>query len=324
MARPFQIDFPLTSFVQMSMADMGGFLAAQPVLPRVGVDKLTFEYHKFNVKGLAPMTSLDFRRERGAGFQRIMTTSSTASDTCIEYGAEVPRDYVTIQNADLSLDEADALAAAAQILGGKEEQLVTLFETDANFGTAATAASLNGIWSSDSSNPKADVNTAKRTIRTATNNSPGLYYAVTSEAVLHRVQLHPLVRDQFKYVTAEFPAEQVLARYFGLDALFVGVSVEDTAEEGLDASLSAQWGNHFAVYKVPPGNAANGMNDCWAKEFNFNFNMPGEGGQMQRANGVSIERYRDDVRSSRIVRARDFYIHESVNTAAGYRIKSCI
>lgn len=319
MARPFQIDAPLTSFVQMSMQDMGGFLSARPVLPIVGTNKLSFEYHKFNVKGLAPMTALDLRRERGSTFERFQTTSSTQTGLCLEYGVEVPRDLITLQNADLDLAEADAMSAAIQVVGAKEERLVTLMETDANFGTAADASTLSGQWSDDSSNPKQDINTAKRTIRTATNNSPGLYYAIINEAVFHRLQLHPLVRDQFKFTTSEFPAEAILARYLGLDALFVGVAVEDTAAMGQDASLGNQWSDSCAVYKVPPGNAGNGFNDCFAKQFNVNFALGGE-----RANGISIERYADPTRRSQVVRASDIWLYQSVNTAAGYRIKDCL
>lgn len=327
MARPFQINYPLTDHIQRTGGNLGQFMMSGRPLPLVLTPKEEFIYHVFGMKGRAAMTSLDLRRERGSTYQQVSTTSSTATDQVEEYGAVVKRDRRTIANADLSLFEEDAETAAIQVIGSKENDLVTLLETDANFGTAADAATyggsgVQGAWDDDASNPKAQINLAKRTIRTATGGSDGEIHLYMPEEVFQAVQLHALVRDQFKFTSSEFPAEAVLARYFEVAAIHVGISQGDSANLGQDASMGYLMGNHCAVVKLPRGMRASGRTDCWAKEFNLSFDLPGEGGQVRNVGGISIEQYSDPDTRSVATRAADFWKLKLSNASCGVRIKS--
>jgi len=319
MPTQYQIDAPLTEFVQASFAGQRGWVAQSAAIPRVLVDKVSDTYHKLNTKLIAANTTLDLRHTPGASYLRGNLTDTTSNFVVLERGYEAATPTSRVQNADFSLDAADAMMAATQLVGAREASYQSLLQTSGNFANNTTLTGTDQ-WSDDASNPKTDVQLAIRTIRTATNNSPGLFRISMNEAVFNRVQMHPLVRDQYKYTSSEFTDEQIMARYFGVDRIVVATSVKDTAAMGQDASLSVFWTDSVSVFKVQ--DPASRFSDQFATEFNWNEGLMGDSLETPDANpwGIRIERYVEQARKVRILRAVDWYVLEQPNTSNGYII----
>lgn len=305
----FQIDMPLTEFVQASFQDAGTYIAASGIVPFVDVDKQTGKYHVFNSKNMIGGSEISVEMAANGGYNRLRLKGTTASFALEKYGIEIVTPLDDIQNADFSLLQADAMAAGEHVMNRMERDVQALFQTSTNF-VAANRNTLTGSdqWSDDNSDPRADVQLAVRTIRTSSFNSPGRLIGIYNEAGLHRLQRHPLVRDQLKYTSADTPDAAVLARYLGLDGLAIGLSIEDSAALGQDASGAAIWNDNFAVVKMPVGTPTP-FQDCFGKVFRW---------RREGVTGMQIQRYEDQATDNHITRSRAWWDTVVTNSSAGY------
>jgi len=311
----FQIDLALSSFVQASFQDAGTYLASQGAVPFVDVPKQTGKYHVFNSKGMIGSPENRVAMAANGGYNRTRLLGTTASFALEKYGHEILTPLDDIANADFSLLETDAMAAAEHVMNKMERDVQALLQTSTNF-LAANRNTLTGTdqWSDDNSDPRNDCQTAIRAIRLSSFNSPGRLVARTNEAVLHRLQRHPLIRDQLKYTDGETPDAAKLARYLGLDELLVGLSVKDSAANGQDAVGAAIWTDSFSIVKVPTGRATP-FQDCHSKLFRW---------QRDGVTGMQIQRYEEQATDMHITRARAWWDPVVTNSSAGYIIIDCL
>lgn len=117
---------------------------------------------------------------------------------------------------------------------------------DANHKLALTGADR---WTSDTSDPAADVEVAQENIRRSIGRYANtLTLGATAYKALKR---HPKVKEQFKYTGRESVTAEMLAAFFDVKRVLVGKAVwlpENAAE---DALASDVWGNDAILSYVP-------------------------------------------------------------------------
>lgn len=175
---------------------------------------------------------------------------STATYLCDVYALHKDLDDQTLANADGALNlEADAARFVAQrMLLRHEIEWVSTFFGATIWGTDATPANL---WSDYAlSTPLADVETAKRTVLVNTGYRPNT--GVMGYDVFIQLLNHPDIVERIKYTDSRAVTLDIMARYFGLDRLFVAEAVKATNIEGETAAMSFTHGKHMLVCYVPP------------------------------------------------------------------------
>jgi hypothetical protein len=127
------------------------------------------------------------------------------------------------------------------------DQLTLL--SDPNAYTTAFKAVLSGTsqWTSASSNPKSQVNGWKESIRRATGKYPNR--AVMSASVFNALDVHPEIREQFKYTNDNSLTIDMLKRYFNLEEIGVATSLVLDPTTGQKADILQ---NQFILGYVNP------------------------------------------------------------------------
>lgn len=141
---------------------------------------------------------------------------------------------------EIGLSRATTLWLTGRAMLRQEKQWVTDYFTTGVWGTDFTPANL---WSDYTlSTPIEDIEAARRAIKIATGFRPNTL--VLGYDVFTKLKNHPDVIDRFKYTTAETITESLLARLFEIDRIFVAGVVENTANEGLAATMQFTQGKH--------------------------------------------------------------------------------
>lgn len=175
---------------------------------------------------------------------------STATYSCDVFALHKDIDDQTIANADVALNmEADAARFVAQrmLIRHEIEWAASFFGTSI-WGTDSTPANLWDNYAT--SKPLVDVQTGKETVLGNTGFEPNtlvLGYNVYSDLLNH-----PEIVDRIKYSSADAVTQQIMARYFGVDRLFVARGVKATNLEGETAAYSFVHGKHALLCYVPP------------------------------------------------------------------------
>lgn len=175
---------------------------------------------------------------------------STAAYSCDVFALHKDISDQDLQNADAPLNlESDAARFVAQrmLLKHEIEWSASFFNT----GIWANDVTPANLWSTyATSDPLADVETAKRTVLLSTGFKPNT--GVMGYDVFIQLLNHPDIVDRIKYTTSDAVTLQIMARYFGLDRLFVAEAVRATNIEGETAAMSFVQGKHMLVCYVPP------------------------------------------------------------------------
>lgn len=114
----------------------------------------------------------------------------------------------------------------------------------------AYAASPTTQWTSDTSDPIGDIETAINGVVSAIGRMPTV--AVMSYDVWRRLKVHPDILDRIKYTRPGATARPAdLSDWFGIDKFLVGTQLYDTAKEGATSSVSYIWGDGLWMGWVP-------------------------------------------------------------------------
>lgn len=132
----------------------------------------------------------------------------------------------------------------------QERRVAAIAGVNTYFGSNTAALSGADQWNSTTGgDPKGDVDAAKSACY---HGGPGRWVGACSENVYNVLKRHPTILDSFKYVRGGgFANRQMLADYFELDELYVGMAKYTSTKEGQTTqSQSAIWPDVFGVYRV--------------------------------------------------------------------------
>lgn len=248
------VNAPLTNISVAYVQSQSNFIADQ-VFPNLPVEKQTDVYYLYN-KG-------DFLRDEarkrapssesaGGGFR--LTTDSYR---CEPEAFHKDIDDQTRANADsvLSLDRAATEYVTQKLLIRRERQFIAdffgtgIWSTDVTGVTSGATAGQFNRWDGTST-PLADVEKGKRAILGATGFEPNTI--AMSYEVFSALRDNAQIRDQFKYTSADSIDEAMMARYFGIDRLFVFRSIYATGNEGATQTTGFSAGKHVLLcYSAP-------------------------------------------------------------------------
>jgi len=296
-------DVPLT---QISIAYTPGAYIAEQVSPGVPVQKSSGKYYVY--------TKADFLRNEAAvrapGTKAVRGGygTSTANYTCVEYDFSQSIPDEIVQNADSvlrPLEDGTRFVTEKVLLGLEKDVASDIF--GAGWSSSATPSPL---WSSDTSDPLGDIETAVNGVVSTVGQEPNK--GVIGRGLWRYLKNHPDVVDRIKYTAGpNSPAVVTLnaiAALGGLDAgrLFVGTAIEDTAADGATSTIAYVWGTHMFVGFVAPNPSL--LTPSAAYTFNY----------QQR----QIERFREDQEHADVIVCRQSWDHKVVAADCGYLIKS--
>lgn len=286
------IDVPLTNLTLARMQKRTNFIADR-VFPRVPSPNVTDKYYTFGDKTFFQDTAVPYSADSAP--TRLSFQISNDSFTIGFYPVEVPLDAPIEANADamLNLSQVCSETVANSLLIGRERAFMSSFFTTGVWTTDVVGGTDFVQWSNPTSDPQKDVFNAQLAIEKRTGVMPNKF--VVSPYVDAALRRHPMVKDQFKFTSAESITDAMLARFFNLpaDGYMVARAIYDTAAPGFAFSGDFIAGkNALLCYSAPaPGlmTASAGYTFVWS-------NWAGGG-------GLGIETYVDRRHSATIYRA---------------------
>lgn len=138
----------------------------------------------------------------------------------------------------------------------------------------AAAAFTSGVWGTDvtlsgtgqwsdyaNSNPIADIETGKRTIRRNTGASDPVL--IIGALVWEKLKEHPLLLEKYKHSGAGVLTQELVAKALGVKKLVVGEAVENTAAEGAAFSSADIWTDSALLLAQTPGGGVSVPNGAY-------------------------------------------------------------
>jgi hypothetical protein len=250
------INGPLTNISVAYRQDADQFIASK-VFPAVPVDHKSDVYWKVN-KG---DWFRDEARVRADATESVGSGYELSEDTYNATVRAIHKDIgnQTRQNADsnFNLDQEATNFVTDRLLLQREVQFNRDYLTTGVWGTelagvaSAPSASQFVQWSDyDNSNPIKDVKKAKRNMAASTGFLPNTL--VLGYDVWDALTEHPAFIDKFKYTSADVVTEQTVARYFGLQNIYVSQAIINNGKEGLADSFGFITGKVALLAYVAP------------------------------------------------------------------------
>lgn len=195
----------------------------------------------------------DFRlyatgRAPGANTKRVQYGHEGAAFALEQHALEgvVPFELMEDANAVPGIDlGSGAVRKTQNIIGLRTEKAQADLATNANNYAAANKTTLAGAaqWSdySGTSNPVADVETAKEAVRAKTGKRANT--VVLGAAVWGKLRNHPVIVDRIKYTGRDSATPELLAQLFGVQRVAVGDAIYETAA----GAFADVWGKFVVV-----------------------------------------------------------------------------
>lgn len=188
-------------------------------------------------------------RAPGTRAPRAGYALTTGSYLCVNDSLATTVPIEVINNADSPL--RPLISAVSFISDGldlaEEVRVANVVGASTNWANSASAGTL---WSSDTSDPWGDIDTATNTVIQAIGRQPNV--AVMSWDVWRHLRQHPDFLDRVKYTRSSGRVEaEDLRSWFGFDKVLIGTAVIDSALEGQTSSQSYVWGDGFWTGFVP-------------------------------------------------------------------------
>ena len=246
------VNRPLTNISVAYMQNQANFIADK-VFPVVPVDKQGDIYTVY--------TKNDWFRDeataRAAGTESAgsgynLDNSNTYYAVPYAFHKDVPDQLRANADSHLNLDREASEFVTQRLLVRRERLWATNYFTTSKWGTDVVGGTNFTVWSdfAGGSDPAADVETGKVTVLTATGVEPNTL--VLGYEVFSKLKQHPVVKDQFKYVSSASITEEMLANFFDVDRVLVAKATYATNVEGETAAYSLIQGKHALLCYVNP------------------------------------------------------------------------
>lgn len=240
------VDSLLTDVSVAYLQDEGLFVASK-IFPDLGVAKQSNLYRTYNKN--------DFRRNEmkrlapGSESFEAGFNLSTAQYSCDVFAlGHFVDDQLKANYDDPGDAEEDSIKHLMQMamISMESEFMGTYFTT----GVWANDVTPGTLWGSDLSDPRADVQTGVKTILLNTGFKPNTM--LVGFDVHQALQKHVLIREQFKYTSAESIDSAMLARFFNVDRYIVSEASYSTNNEGETDANALIAGKHALLcYSAP-------------------------------------------------------------------------
>lgn len=210
---------------------------AMALFPKKAVAKGTGKVRVYNGDNLIPETPVAGRRSTAPEIERKYSTLSYATERF------KLRELITEQDKrdaddDIADIETDAVADLTErLMLGLEAAAITKAFTAANF-PSSNKVTLDNNWSSASSDPIAEIQTAQAAILTALAGMPADSMALDLTSY-HYLCRHPDIVDRVKYVMGNVAVvnESALSTLFGLQ-VHVIAGVKNTAQPDTSGTVT--------------------------------------------------------------------------------------
>jgi hypothetical protein len=252
------VDAPLTNisiaYMQKNGTSPFGYVSDK-IFPIVPVSKKSDLYYKYNkddwfrggMKLRAPATE-----SAGTGFRL-----STDSYVCQVYALhdDVADQDRANQDAVLDLDSDATEMLTQNMTIDREVDWANAYFKSGVWANDKAGGTDFAVWNDYvNSEPVEDVEQAKVAIEKTTGYSPN--FMCVGRLVHARLKRHPIIRDQFKYTSADSITPAMLARIFEIDQYYVCGGVKSTKVEGDTSTTNAMdfiQGNHVLIGYAAPG-----------------------------------------------------------------------
>lgn len=224
-----------------------------------------------------------------------------------EYEFEMPVDdrIKAIYDSVLDADSAASNTAAHIVLFNHEVRVKTLID-----GAGIANANVGVKWNAANSDPIADADAIRETIRLGCGMNPNL--VTCSVPVFNVLKSHPKILERIKYTQNSMNITPALvAQALGVDMLNVAGAIQNVAAEGQALQPQDLWGDSVYFSVTNPGQ------DLMALNLVRTFQWTGNGNGRSAA---LIKSYYDDHVESLIHKAKHDVDERIVCAAAGYRL----
>lgn len=221
------------------------------LFPRVSIPNRSMSVLKF---GKESFRKLNTRRAPGSNVKRIQYgyASDTISLSQDALEAVVPVEHqqeaAKVPGIDLGANAINMVLDVVDL--GLEYDAAQLARNAANYDANHKLA-LTGTdrWTSDASDPGADIGDAKEDIRRYIGRRPNVLMLGPSAA--KALKRHPKIKEQFKYVSKDSITLDMLAAYFEVEKVVAGdaVYLPETAADTAEATDI--WGDDAILAYVP-------------------------------------------------------------------------
>lgn len=251
------ISAPLTNISVAYRQDTTKFIATQ-VFPEIAVDHKTDLYWKVN-KG---DWFRDEARPRADATESVGSGYDLSTDTynCVVRAIHKDIGNQARQNADNSfnLDSSATEFVTDRLLLNREIAFQNDYLTTGIWGTDIAGAAFGATsgtefvqWDDyDNSDPILVVKKWKRAVAMDTGFIPNTL--VLGYNVWDSLTEHPALIDKIKYTSSDVISEQIVAKYFGVDNIFVSSAIVNSGKEGNADSFSFLQGNTALLAYVAP------------------------------------------------------------------------
>lgn len=297
---------PLLSNVSVKYTNPAMNFIAEKVFPTVNVDKKTgfyFTYDKSNLRveqsertGVSRANRVDY------------SLTKTAYGPLIEHSLEeaIEQDILDQYQNPLEPRTDAAMHVTEKLLLKKEKNLATYLGSTSNITQNVTLTTTQ--WSDPvASDPFNDIQTGLDTIQQnglAPANTLVLGYQVWS-----KLKNHPDLLERVKYSQKAVLTTDLLASLWGLQNIFVGSTVENTAKQGQTDATSFIWGKNALLMYVTPTPGIRTISS---------------GYHLQLSAPRYIERWYEQWNKAEFVRVTDYFKAHTIAVEAMYLVKNAV
>jgi hypothetical protein len=298
-------DAILSNISTAYMQEQDKYIATK-VFPVVQVDKQSNRYYTYTKHDWfrdEAKVRADATESAGGGY-----TLSTDSYACDVYAFHKDVGDQVLANSDAILDPFRSATelVTQRLLLRMEIDWVNQFFVTGKWGTSTTPANL---WSDyAASDPIGDTDLARETILINTGKEPNTM--VMGYHVYNILKSHPDLVDRLKYTSSDVVGQQMMAKYFEIDKLFVSKAVYSTSVEGTTTPLYAYTAGDHALMCYTTDSP--GLLEATAG-YTFSWN----GGSMAGA-APKIKRYRMEQLAAERVEGEVAWDQKIVATDLGY------
>lgn len=282
----------------------------EKLFPRVKVKVYAGNVTQFGKEHFFPTSS---RRAAGSDIKRVQAgyvgiAYSLRSRALIASAPdELQRDGLGAANVNL-LNSSISVARGKQSTELEQEQ-ATLARNPANYGGNVLVLSGASRWTQTTSTPIADVRAAKNSVLKKCGMKPNV--GLLGPNAFNAAIEHASVRDYLKHTSAEVITEELLAKVFQLDALYVAEAMVGDESTG---NLDFIWGNDVILAYVPQAPGEGTDRDLAEPSYGYTYEIDG-------MPTVSVPRYNEN-NASWEVTVRDDCEAMPTGMSAGYLLQN--
>lgn len=270
--RDLHIDTPLTNMV--IGYEPTGFIV-QDIFPSVPVNKQSDKYYIWN-KGdfFRVPNTLRSPKTKGRTVELNVSSHSYFADN---YALLHEEPFENMANADTILSSREKRVRFLKNLLTLdwENRVASMITSGSNLGSYTTLTGTSQWSDYTNSDPVANVETGKSSIRSTTGKLPNLM--IVGYDVYRKLIHHPDIIDRIKYVQKGVVTADVLAAVFDVERILVGGTIKNTGSEGLTDSFTDVWGKNVVLAHVTKGPDPEGTDPSLG--YSFRWNSPMLGGQ---------------------------------------------